>query len=66
MDQFAENYAKKGLVHLREIFTPGTLQVPKTHSALKELESIHKVGNFLFLTVMCVKISCEEFSWPLV
>ncbi|KAK6265788.1 hypothetical protein QUC31_016625 [Theobroma cacao] len=43
LTQFAENYAKKGLVHLREIFTPGTLQVPKTHSALKELESIHKV-----------------------
>lgn len=41
--QFAENYAKKGLVRLREIFTPGTLQVPKTQTALKELESIHKV-----------------------
>ncbi|XP_019708986.1 ATP-dependent RNA helicase SUV3, mitochondrial isoform X2 [Elaeis guineensis] len=41
--QFAENYAKKGLVRLREIFTPGTLQVPKSHNALKELESIHKV-----------------------
>ncbi|OMO85654.1 hypothetical protein COLO4_21524 [Corchorus olitorius] len=41
--QFAENYSKKGLVRLREIFTPGTLQVPKTHPALKELESIHKV-----------------------
>ncbi|XVF63071.1 hypothetical protein PTKIN_Ptkin09bG0059300 [Pterospermum kingtungense] len=41
--QFAENYAKKGIVHLREIFTPGTLEVPKTHSELKELESIHKV-----------------------
>ncbi|OIV94987.1 hypothetical protein TanjilG_22184 [Lupinus angustifolius] len=41
--QFAENYAKKGLVQLREIFTPGTLTVPKTPAALKELESIHKV-----------------------
>ncbi|KAL5098648.1 hypothetical protein RYX36_002975 [Vicia faba] len=40
---FAENYAKKGLVRLREIFTPGTLKVPKTPSALKDLESIHKV-----------------------
>ncbi|KAG4987348.1 hypothetical protein JHK82_029722 [Glycine max] len=41
--QFAENYAKKGLVRLREIFTPGSLKVPKTPAALKELESIHKV-----------------------
>ncbi|XP_020105338.1 ATP-dependent RNA helicase SUV3, mitochondrial-like isoform X2 [Ananas comosus] len=38
-----ENYAKKGIVRLKEIFTPGTLRVPKSHNALKELESIHKV-----------------------
>ncbi|CAK8539184.1 unnamed protein product [Lathyrus sativus] len=43
LTQFAGNYAKKGLVRLREIFTPGTLRVPKTPSALKDLESIHKV-----------------------
>ncbi|MQL90752.1 hypothetical protein Taro_023350 [Colocasia esculenta] len=43
LTQFAENYARKGLVRLREIFTPGTLRVPKSHKALKELESIHKV-----------------------
>ncbi|KAI4317875.1 hypothetical protein L6164_025706 [Bauhinia variegata] len=43
LTQFAEHYAKKGLVRLREIFTPGTLKVPKTQSELKELESIHKV-----------------------
>ncbi|KAK7366572.1 hypothetical protein VNO80_08565 [Phaseolus coccineus] len=43
LTQFAENYAKKGLVRLREIFTPGSLKVPKTAAALKELESIHKV-----------------------
>jgi ATP-dependent RNA helicase SUPV3L1/SUV3 len=41
--QFAENYAKKGIVRLKEIFTPGTLRVPKTHNQLKELESVHKV-----------------------
>lgn len=41
--QFAQNYAKNGLVRLREIFTPGMLQVPKTPAALQELESIHKV-----------------------
>eukprot|EP01018_Ginkgo_biloba_P038820 Gb_37678 [translate_table: standard] len=41
--QFAEKYAKKGLVHLQEIFTPETIRVPKTQSALMELESIHKV-----------------------
>ncbi|XP_011030658.1 PREDICTED: ATP-dependent RNA helicase SUPV3L1, mitochondrial isoform X2 [Populus euphratica] len=41
--QFAQNYAQKGIVRLKEIFTPGTLKVPKTESALKELESIHKV-----------------------
>ncbi|KAE8728160.1 ATP-dependent RNA helicase SUV3 [Hibiscus syriacus] len=43
LTQFAQNYAKRGLVHLREIFTPGTLEVPKTPTALKDLESIHKV-----------------------
>ncbi|KAF3322865.1 ATP-dependent RNA helicase SUPV3L1 [Carex littledalei] len=40
---FAENFSKKGLVRLKEIFMPGTLQVPKTQNQLKELESIHKV-----------------------
>ncbi|OAY75632.1 ATP-dependent RNA helicase SUV3, mitochondrial [Ananas comosus] len=45
--QFAENYAKKGIVRLKEIFTPGTLQVPKSHNALKELESIHKASDFI-------------------
>ncbi|KAM3356350.1 ATP-dependent RNA helicase SUV3, mitochondrial isoform X1 [Capsicum galapagoense] len=43
LTQFATNYSKNGLVQLREIFTPGTLKVPKSHTALKELESIHKV-----------------------
>ncbi|KAA3481847.1 DExH-box ATP-dependent RNA helicase DExH16, mitochondrial [Gossypium australe] len=43
LTQFAENNAKKCLVRLKEIFSPGSLQVPKTHFALKELESIHKV-----------------------
>ncbi|XP_019155061.1 PREDICTED: DExH-box ATP-dependent RNA helicase DExH16, mitochondrial isoform X3 [Ipomoea nil] len=43
LTQFATNYSKNGIVRLREIFTPGTLQVPKTQVALKELESIHKV-----------------------
>ncbi|GJM96590.1 hypothetical protein PR202_ga13444 [Eleusine coracana subsp. coracana] len=40
---FAETYAKKGIVRLKEIFTPGTLVVPKTHNQLQELESVHKV-----------------------
>lgn len=62
INQFAENYAKKGLVRLREIFNPGSLKVPTTAAALKELESIHKVSlvNFLVIlihlngpTVMC-------------
>ncbi|KAF5188050.1 Atp-dependent rna helicase suv3 protein [Thalictrum thalictroides] len=43
LTQFAETYAKKGLVRLREMFTPDSLQVPKTQKGLKELESIHKV-----------------------
>lgn len=47
MGQFATTYAKKGIVRLREIFTPGTLTVPKTETALKELESIHKVRPFI-------------------
>ncbi|XP_052208534.1 ATP-dependent RNA helicase SUV3, mitochondrial isoform X2 [Diospyros lotus] len=45
LTQFAQTYAKKGIVRLREIFTPGTLQVPETQTALKELESIHKVDR---------------------
>lgn len=47
MVQFAQNYAKRGIVPLREIFTPGTLEIPKTPAALKELESIHKVIFFM-------------------
>ncbi|KAJ4967654.1 hypothetical protein NE237_014355 [Protea cynaroides] len=43
LTQFAQTYARKSIVRLREIFTPGTLQVPKTQTALQELESIHKV-----------------------
>ncbi|KAL7123998.1 hypothetical protein ABFS83_14G019100 [Erythranthe nasuta] len=43
LTQFAESYSKNGIVHLKEIFTPGTLKIPKSHKALKELESIHKV-----------------------
>ncbi|XP_071937960.1 DExH-box ATP-dependent RNA helicase DExH16, mitochondrial isoform X2 [Coffea arabica] len=43
LTQFAHNYSQRGIVRLKEIFTPGTLKVPKTHTALKELESIHKV-----------------------
>ncbi|CAI9118415.1 OLC1v1019983C1 [Oldenlandia corymbosa var. corymbosa] len=41
--QFAQNYSKRGIVRLKEIFNPGTLQVPKTQTAMEELESIHKV-----------------------
>lgn len=41
--QFAEHYSRKGIVRLREIFTPETLMVPKTLAGLMELESIHKV-----------------------
>jgi len=50
--QFAENYARKGIVRLKEIFTPGTLQVPKTDNQLKELESVHKV-IYLLLNSYC-------------
>lgn len=49
MNQFAENYAKKGIVRLKEIFTPGTIDVPKSQNALKELESVHKVITILVL-----------------
>ncbi|PIN02791.1 Mitochondrial RNA helicase SUV3, DEAD-box superfamily [Handroanthus impetiginosus] len=43
LTQFAQSYSKNRMVRLREIFTPGTLKIPKSHNALKELESIHKV-----------------------
>lgn len=49
--QFVENYAKKGLVRLREIFTPGTLKVPTTPQALKDLESIHKVFSVALIFI---------------
>ncbi|PKI52424.1 ATP-dependent RNA helicase SUV3, mitochondrial-like isoform X1 [Punica granatum] len=43
LTQFAQNYAERGIVHLREIFTPRTLEVPETHTAMRDLESVHKV-----------------------
>ncbi|KAL6526581.1 RNA helicase [Orobanche gracilis] len=43
LTQFAKSYCKSRSVRLKEIFTPGTLKVPKAHKSLKELESIHKV-----------------------
>lgn len=46
--QFATSYSKSSIVRLKEIFTPGTLTVPKTPQQLKELESIHKVSNSVF------------------
>lgn len=67
--QFAENYAKKGIVRLKEIFTPGTLVVPKTHNQLQELESVHKV----VITPVCyicilldalVKVQSVQFCAP--
>lgn len=61
MHQFATNYSKNGLVQLREIFTPGTLKVPKSHTALKELESIHKVGMFYFV-IYTLSIPVKQFS----
>ena len=67
VDQFAQNYANKGIVRLREIFTPGTLQVPKTQTALKELESIHKVKSlhpFFEASVMILGILLG-FQFPI-
>ncbi|XP_010532567.1 PREDICTED: DExH-box ATP-dependent RNA helicase DExH16, mitochondrial isoform X1 [Tarenaya hassleriana] len=43
LTQFAQNYSKKGIVRLREIFTPDKLQTPRTQTELKDLESVHKV-----------------------
>ncbi|GAV80610.1 Helicase_C domain-containing protein/SUV3_C domain-containing protein [Cephalotus follicularis] len=43
LTQFAQSYASRGIVRLKEIFIPDKLQVPKTQKGLKELESIHKV-----------------------
>ncbi|KAL3502616.1 hypothetical protein ACH5RR_037065 [Cinchona calisaya] len=51
LNQLAYNYSECGIVRLREIFTPGTLKVPKTHTALKLLDSIHKVCVFSFAKV---------------
>lgn len=53
--QFAHTYVKKSIVHLREIFTVGTLQVPTTPTKLKELESIHKVGLY-FVSVLSMAL----------
>ena len=62
VDQFAQNYANKGIVRLREIFTPGTLQVPKTQTALKELESIHKVKS-LHPFFLSISYDPGEITW---
>ncbi|KAG6382344.1 hypothetical protein SASPL_157991 [Salvia splendens] len=43
LTQFATSYCTNHIVRLKEIFTPGTLKIPKSHKQLKELESIHKV-----------------------
>ncbi|KAI4369644.1 hypothetical protein MLD38_018065 [Melastoma candidum] len=43
LTQFARSYVKESVVHLREIFTVGTLQVPTTPTKLRDLESINKV-----------------------
>ncbi|XP_047946245.1 DExH-box ATP-dependent RNA helicase DExH16, mitochondrial-like [Salvia hispanica] len=43
LTQFATSYSTNHTVRLKEIFTPGTLKIPKSHKQLKELESIHKV-----------------------
>ncbi|KAH6757117.1 ATP-dependent RNA helicase [Perilla frutescens var. hirtella] len=43
LTQFAESYCRNHIVRLKEIFSPGTLKIPKSHKQLKELESIHKV-----------------------
>lgn len=43
LTQFATSYCKNHIVRLKEIFTPGTLKIPKSQKQLKELESIHKV-----------------------
>ncbi|KAI3979783.1 hypothetical protein MKX01_013878 [Papaver californicum] len=40
---FCNELCKKRYSTTKEIFTPGTLKVPTTQAALKELESIHKV-----------------------
>ncbi|PWA49221.1 Helicase, C-terminal [Artemisia annua] len=52
LTQFAHAYAKSRIVRLREIFTPGTLKVPKTQAELKELESIHKPFLTSYLKVL--------------
>ncbi|KFK43741.1 hypothetical protein AALP_AA1G166600 [Arabis alpina] len=41
--QFAETFAKSGVVRLKEIFDVDKVKVPKTPTELKELESLHKV-----------------------
>ena len=46
--QFAEKYAKKGLVDLKKVFTPTTFCIRKTQKELMELEYIHKVLVFTF------------------
>ncbi|XP_057783389.1 DExH-box ATP-dependent RNA helicase DExH16, mitochondrial-like isoform X1 [Salvia miltiorrhiza] len=43
LTQFATSYCTNHIVRLKEIFTPGTLKIPKSQKQLKELESIHKV-----------------------
>ncbi len=50
--QFATEFSKEEMVTLKKVITPATIRVPRTQTALQQLESLHKVhlisgSNFL-------------------
>jgi len=50
--QFATEFSRQEMVTLKKVITPATIRVPRTQTALQQLESLHKVhlisgSNFL-------------------
>jgi ATP-dependent RNA helicase SUPV3L1/SUV3 len=41
--QFATEFSRQEMVTLKKVITPATIRVPRTQTALQQLESLHKV-----------------------
>lgn len=45
MLQFAQEHLAAGKVRMKRVLNAGTMKVPKTQTALSELESLHNVSR---------------------
>jgi ATP-dependent RNA helicase SUPV3L1/SUV3 len=41
--QFATEFSRQEMVTMKKVITPATIRVPRTQTALQQLESLHKV-----------------------